>query len=106
MTGLAVDPARFVQIRDGEQRAFLEERQAEQQETEALKEQLPRLDAEIASLKQQGDLEPRQRELNQQLIATMSSWPSPASHESRPTSRSNARRRASKAISRVSNPKR
>src|SRR5262245_30476944 len=69
MIGLAVDPARLTQMRDGEQRAFLEERQAEQQETEGLKKQLPRLDAEIASLKQQVDLELRQRELNQQLIA-------------------------------------
>lgn len=69
MSGLSVDRARITQIHDGEQRAFAEERQAEQQETEALKKQLPRLDAEIASLKQQGGFELRQRELNQQLIA-------------------------------------
>ena len=69
MSALAVDPARIMQIRDGEERAFAAERQAEQQETEALRRQFPRLEAEIASLKQQGELERRQRELNQQLIA-------------------------------------
>lgn len=69
MSVLAVDPARIAQIRDGEQRAFAAERQAEQQETEALRKQFPRLDAEIASLKQQSDLEGRQRDLNHQLIA-------------------------------------
>jgi polysaccharide export outer membrane protein len=68
-SGFPVDPARVAQIRDGEQRAFAAERQAEQQEAEALQKQLPRLDAEIAALKQQGDLELRQRDLNQQLIA-------------------------------------
>ena len=69
MSALVVDPARITQIRDGEERAFAAERQAEQQETEALRKQFPRLEAEIASLKQQGDLEQRQRDLNQQLIA-------------------------------------
>lgn len=69
MAGLAVDPARITQIRDSEQRAFATERQAEQQETEALRKQFPRLDAEIASLKEQSELEQRQRGLNQQLIA-------------------------------------
>jgi hypothetical protein len=68
MSALAVDPARITQIRDGEERAFVAERQSEQQETEALRKQFPRLEAEIASLKQQGDLEQRQRDLNQQLI--------------------------------------
>jgi polysaccharide biosynthesis/export protein len=69
MSALPVDPARLVQIRDGEQRAFTAERQAERQETEALQKQFPRLHAEIAALKQQEDLELRQRELNQQLVA-------------------------------------
>jgi polysaccharide export outer membrane protein len=68
MSGLFVDPARITQIFDGEQRAFAAERQAEQQETEVLQKQIPRLNAEIASLKQQADLELRQRDLNQQLI--------------------------------------
>jgi polysaccharide export outer membrane protein len=48
---------------------FVAERQAEQQETEALRKQFPRLETEIASLKQQGEFERRQRDLNQQLIA-------------------------------------
>jgi polysaccharide export outer membrane protein len=39
MSGLVVDPARIAQIRDDEQRAFTEERQAVQQETEALEKQ-------------------------------------------------------------------
>jgi polysaccharide export outer membrane protein len=69
MSALAVDPARITQIRDGEERVFATERQAEQQETEALRKQFPRLETEIASLKQQGELERRQRDLNQQLIA-------------------------------------
>src|SRR5262249_5350422 len=69
MSALPVDPARLAQIRDGEQRAFAAERQAERQETEALQKQHPRLHAQIAALKHQEDLEMRQRELNQQLIA-------------------------------------
>jgi polysaccharide biosynthesis/export protein len=69
VAGPLVDPARIAQIRDGEQRAFEAERQAERQEVEELQKQLPRLAAEIALLKQQGDLELRQRDLNQQLIA-------------------------------------
>jgi polysaccharide biosynthesis/export protein len=64
-----IDPARLVQIREGEQRAFASERQAEQEETEALRKQLPRLEAEMAALKEQERLELRQRDLNQQLIA-------------------------------------
>src|SRR5262249_13915594 len=36
---------------------------------EALQKQFPRLDAEIAALKRQEDLEKQQRELNRQLIA-------------------------------------
>ena len=69
MSGLVVDPARLLQIRDGEQRAFVVERQAEQQETEVLEKQLPRLQAEIAALNQQEELELKQRDLNQQLVA-------------------------------------
>src|SRR5262249_20391009 len=68
LSRLAIDPARLTQIRDGEQRTFIAERQAEQQEIEALEKQLPRLQAEIAAIKQQEGLELRQRELNQQLI--------------------------------------
>jgi polysaccharide biosynthesis/export protein len=68
LSGLPVDPARLVQIRDGEQHAFAAERQAERQETETLEKQLPQLQAAIESLKQQETLEIRQRELNQQLI--------------------------------------
>ena len=56
MSALAVDPARITQIRDGEERVFVADRQAEQQETEALRKQFPRLEMEIASLKQQGEL--------------------------------------------------
>jgi polysaccharide biosynthesis/export protein len=62
VAGPLVDPARIAQIRDGEQRAFEAERQAERQEVEELQKQLPRLAAEIALLKQQGDLELRQRD--------------------------------------------
>jgi polysaccharide export outer membrane protein len=69
MSGLLVDPARIVQIRDSEQNVFLMERQAKDQEIDALQKQLPRLNAEIASLKRQGDLERQQRDLHQQLIA-------------------------------------
>jgi polysaccharide export outer membrane protein len=68
MSGLAVDPARIAQIRDGEQRSFTAERQAVQQETEALQQQLPRLEAEIASLKNQAELELQQRNLNHELV--------------------------------------
>src|SRR5262245_46955780 len=50
---IAVDPARIAQIRDSEQMAFVAERQAVRQETEALEKQLPRLEAEIASFKRQ-----------------------------------------------------
>ncbi len=69
LSGLPVDPARLSQIRDGEQAAFTTERQAERQESETLQKQLPRLQAEIAALKKQEELEVRQRDLNQQLIA-------------------------------------
>jgi polysaccharide export outer membrane protein len=69
LSGGIVDPARIAQIRDSEQRAFTAERQAAQQETEALQKQLPRLGAEIASLQQQIDLESQQRTLNHELVA-------------------------------------
>jgi polysaccharide biosynthesis/export protein len=69
MSGLVVDPARIAQIRDDEQRAFTAERQAAQQETDALQSQLPRLEAEIASLKHQAELEQQQRKLNHELVA-------------------------------------
>lgn len=69
LSGLVADPARIAQIRDNEQRAFTAEKQAEQQETEVLQKQFPRLEAEVASLKQQANLERKQRELNNQLIA-------------------------------------
>ena len=64
-----VDPSRIAQIRDNEQLAFAAERQAVRQETGALEQQLPRLDAEIASLKRQAALELKQRGMNQELIA-------------------------------------
>ena len=69
MSGLVVDPARIAQIRDGEELAFTAERQAVLQETEALQKQLPRLEAEIASLKRQAELELKQRSLNHELVA-------------------------------------
>ena len=65
---MSIPPA-WPRFCDGEQRTFAAERQAEHQETEALRKQFPRLDAEIVSLKQQSELETRQRDLNQQLIA-------------------------------------
>jgi Periplasmic protein involved in polysaccharide export len=69
MSGLVVDPARIAQIRDGEELAFKAERQAVVQETEALQKQLPRLEAEIASLKNQAELELKQRNLNHELVS-------------------------------------
>jgi polysaccharide biosynthesis/export protein len=63
-----VDPARVAQIHDGELRIFAAERQAEQREIEALQKQLPRLAAEIAALKQQADLERKQRDLNHEMV--------------------------------------
>jgi polysaccharide biosynthesis/export protein len=69
MSGLVVDAARIAQIRDGEQLAFAAERQAVRQETEALQKQLPRLEAEIASLKNQAELELKQRGLNHELVS-------------------------------------
>jgi polysaccharide biosynthesis/export protein len=69
MSGGAIDPARVDQVRHSEQLAFVAERQAVRQETEALEKQLPRLEAEIASLKRQSELEGTQRNLNHELIA-------------------------------------
>lgn len=69
MSELVVDPGRIAQIRDGEELAFTAERQAVLQETEALQKQLPRLEAEIASLKRQEELELKQRSLNQELVS-------------------------------------
>jgi polysaccharide export outer membrane protein len=69
VAGLVVDAARIAQIRDGEQLAFAAERQAVRQETEALEKQLPRLEAEIASLKNQAELELKQRGLNHELVS-------------------------------------
>jgi polysaccharide export outer membrane protein len=68
MAGPFIDPARIAQIRDGEQLAFTAERQAVLQETGTLEKQLPRLEAEIASLKRQAELELKQRGLNHELI--------------------------------------
>jgi polysaccharide export outer membrane protein len=69
MSGLVVDPGRIAQIRDGEELAFTAERQAVLQEIEALQKQLPRLEAEIASLKRQEELELKQRSLNHELVS-------------------------------------
>jgi polysaccharide export outer membrane protein len=69
VSGVVVDATRVAQIRDGEQLTFAAERQAVQQETEALQKQLPRLEAEIASLKNQAELELKQRGLNHELVA-------------------------------------
>src|SRR5258706_9013502 len=67
-SGLVVDPARIAQIRDGEERTFTAGRQVVQQEIQTLQQQLPRLEAEIASLKQQAELELQQRNLNHELV--------------------------------------
>jgi polysaccharide biosynthesis/export protein len=58
----SVDQARLADIRESEERAFAAERRAEELEVEALRQQVPRLEAEIASLKRQADLELRQRD--------------------------------------------
>jgi polysaccharide export outer membrane protein len=71
LSGFVIDPARIAQIRDGEQLAFTGERQAAQQETEALQKQVPRLEAEIASLNHQAELELQQRNLNHELVADL-----------------------------------
>jgi polysaccharide biosynthesis/export protein len=69
LSGVTVDAARIAEVRDAEERTFLVEQQAEQQEADALRKQFPRLEGEIAAIKEQRDLELRQRDLNQQLIA-------------------------------------
>jgi polysaccharide export outer membrane protein len=60
-----IDASRLAQIRTSEQRAFAAERTAERQETEVLRGQISRLEAEIALLKRQGDLGLRQRDPSQ-----------------------------------------
>ncbi len=62
MSESPVDPVSIKEIREGEERFFMAERRAEEQEAEALRQQIPRLEAEAASLKRQGDLEWRQRD--------------------------------------------
>lgn len=57
-----VDPALLADIRESEERAFGAERRAEEHEVEALRQQVPRLEAEIASLRRQSELELRQRD--------------------------------------------
>jgi len=57
-----VDQALLADMRESEERAFAAERRAEENEVEALRQQLPRLEAEIASLRRQSDLELRQRD--------------------------------------------
>lgn len=58
----SVDQARLDDIRESEERVFVAERRAEDQEVEALRQQVPRLEAEIASLRRQAELELRQRD--------------------------------------------
>jgi polysaccharide biosynthesis/export protein len=62
MSASSVDSARLADVRESEERAFAAERRAEEQEVEALRQQVPRLEAEIASLRRQSDLELRQRD--------------------------------------------
>ncbi len=69
MSELDIDPVRLAQIRDGEQRAFMAERQASQQEVEALEKLFPRLVAELASLRDQQELELRQRDFHRELLS-------------------------------------
>jgi polysaccharide export outer membrane protein len=57
-----VDQGLLADMRESEERAFAAERRAEEHEVEALRQQVPRLEAEIASLKRQSDLELRQRD--------------------------------------------
>jgi polysaccharide export outer membrane protein len=65
----SVDPERLAQFVEAEQRAFAAERQAQRQETEALESQIPRLEAEIVSLRLQQKLEQKQRDLNHEMVA-------------------------------------
>jgi polysaccharide export outer membrane protein len=62
MSESPVDRPRLTDIRESEERMFAAERRAEEQEVEALRQQVPRLEAEVASLKRQADLELRQRD--------------------------------------------
>ena len=62
MSGSPVDADRLAEIRESEERAFTIERRSEEQEVEALRQQVPRLEAEVSSLKRQSDLELRQRD--------------------------------------------
>jgi polysaccharide biosynthesis/export protein len=57
-----VDQALIADMHESEERFFAAERRAEENEVEALRQQVPRLEAEIASLKRQSDLELRQRD--------------------------------------------
>jgi len=65
----SVDPDRLAQFVEAERRAFMTERQAQRQEAEALEGQIPKLDAEITSLKLQQKLEQKQRDLNHEMVA-------------------------------------
>jgi polysaccharide biosynthesis/export protein len=69
LSATAVDSARIAEVRVAEERTFLVEQRAEKQEADALRQQFPRLEAEIIAIKEQRDLELRQRDLNQQLIS-------------------------------------
>ena len=62
MSASRVEPARLADIQESEERVFAAERQAEEQEVAALRQQIPRLEAEVASLRRQSDLELRQRD--------------------------------------------
>ena len=62
MSASPVEPARLADIQESEERVFAAERQAEEQEVAALRQQIPRLEAEVASLRRQSDLELRQRD--------------------------------------------
>lgn len=72
LEGSPVEPARLAEMRDSEQRAFDAERQAEEQEVEALRHQIPRLEAEVTSLRKQSDLELRKRDPSQNVGRLMS----------------------------------
>jgi len=62
MSASNIDPARLAEIHESEERAFAAEGRAEEQEAEVLRQQIPRLEAEIGSLRRQGDLELRKRD--------------------------------------------
>ncbi|HWV41634.1 polysaccharide biosynthesis/export family protein [Pseudorhodoplanes sp.] len=65
----SVDPERLAQFVEAERRAFATERQAQRQEAEALASQIPKLEAEIVSVKLQQKLEQKQRDLNHEMVA-------------------------------------